>query len=174
MTCDGGSDELRIDWFTRLTPESATFLPWMCIGGVMREIGEGVLTVGPEDFQAAGLLGACCNATQMVVDGLDDDVVASGLFEQPDTPATRRMFQRVAQGAAELARYEYGAPLVVARFMPAAIDGISMYRQETEQLAWHCSYYWTLALATGTEDRAPEDEMTAALMAVLPPPGPIR
>ena len=47
MTCDGGSDELRIDWFTRLTPESATFLPWMCIGGVMREIGEGVLTVGP-------------------------------------------------------------------------------------------------------------------------------
>ena len=54
MTCDGGSDELRIDWFTRLTPESATFLPWMCIGAVMHEIGEGVLTVGPEDFQAAG------------------------------------------------------------------------------------------------------------------------
>jgi hypothetical protein len=95
------------------------------------------------------------------------------------------MFQRVAQGAAELARYEHGASLVITRFMPAAIDGISMYRQETEQLAWHCSYYWTttgllldyywtLALATGTEDRAPEDEMTAALMAVLPPPGPIR
>ena len=54
MTGDGGSDELRIDWFTWLTPESSTFLPWMCIGGVMREIGEGVLTVGPEDFQAAG------------------------------------------------------------------------------------------------------------------------
>ena len=174
MTCDGGSDELRIDWFTRLTPESATFLPWMCIGAVMHEIGEGVLTVGPEDFQAAGLLGACYNATQLVVDGLDDGVVASGAFEQPDTRATRRLFKGVAQGAAELARYEHGAPLVVARFMPATIDGISMYRQETEQLAWHCSYYWTLALATGTEDRAPEDEMTAALMAVLPPPGPIR
>jgi len=54
MTGDGGSDELRIDWFTRLTPESAMFLPWMCIGAAMHEIGEGVLTVGPEDFQAAG------------------------------------------------------------------------------------------------------------------------
>jgi hypothetical protein len=174
MTEDGGSDELRIDWFTRLTPEWATLLPGMCIGAVLHEIGSGVLTVGPEDFQAAGLLGACYSATQLVVDGLDDDVVASGAFEQPDTVATRRMFQRVAQGAAELARYEHGSPLVVARFMPAAIDGISMYRQETEQLAWHCSFYWILALATGTEDRAPEDEIPAALMVVLPPPGRIR
>ena len=47
MIGDGGSDELRIDWFTRLTSESATFLPWMCIGAVMHEIGEDVLTVGP-------------------------------------------------------------------------------------------------------------------------------
>jgi hypothetical protein len=37
-TGDGGSDELRIDWFTRLTPESAALLPWMCIGAVVREI----------------------------------------------------------------------------------------------------------------------------------------
>ena len=155
-----------------MTADHAELLPWISFFSIFSLIDQGGLPKSPEKA-AIKLLSEAEDALVRCVDNPEGQKLAIATVGQtlkdPLKTQALPLFEAIAAGANEIGKDDEGIHLLLAKTMPAAIDGLQKFSNEPVELSRHVTIWFILALAGGTSTERLDLDQHKLIQQVLPP-----